>query len=370
MLESYWLGFIERNNLQGLACCAANYNNTDLVFYLCRNIAVPIFAIPLNERRHCGTDADVLGYWTPLSHAILGKHEELALALIGLPNQELNCPETKASALHLAAHAGMLRLARQLVQRHGLNFDTLDKHGYIPIVTVVALAHLPIVEFLLEQCRGRSRLEKVLEKACRGNGMPLLSYCCVKDYYPSEEARVAVARAAVTRWGADIWAIEPTTNATALQVAAICHDLALVDFFITECKIPVKIGEEYSGTPLRNACRRVSSNAFKMVKCLVENLGADPTLRDGDGLTSAGIASQKGMPEVQEYLSTAASVYKSKPLSAERVTIMAAVPDADTECREEASSAHSSCAGSLIMADAQPELVGLMERQNWLWELR
>ena len=47
---------------------------------------------------------------------------------------------------------------------------------------------------------------------------------------------------------------------------------------------------------------------------------------------------------------------------------MAAVPDADTECREEASSAHSSCAGSLAMADTQPELVGLMERQNWLLE--
>jgi len=180
MPESYWLGFIERNNLRGLACCAANYNNTDLVIFLCRSMNVPIFAIPLDERRHCGTDADVLGYRTPLSHAILGKHEELALALIELPNQELNCPETKTSALHLAAHAGMLSLARQLVQRHGLNFDTLDRHGYTPIVTVVALAHPPIVEFLLEQCRGRSRLEKVLEKACRGNGMPeVQEYGCV-----------------------------------------------------------------------------------------------------------------------------------------------------------------------------------------------
>lgn len=178
MPDLYWLGLIGRNNLRILACCAAQHGNMDLVLYLCRSMNVPIFAIPLDEQRCFGTDADVLVYRTPLANAIRGKHEELALAMIGLPNQELDCPATKTSALHLAARAGMLRLARQLVLLHGLDLEALDKDGHTPIATAVAFAHLPILEFLLEQYRAHGKLEEVLEKACRGAGMPLLHYCC------------------------------------------------------------------------------------------------------------------------------------------------------------------------------------------------
>lgn len=62
------------------------------------------------------------------------------------------------------------------------------------------------------------------------------------------------------------------------QTAAEFHHPALVDFFITECKMPVNTKEEYSGTTLMNACRKNSSNALRTVKLLVEKLDADPTL--------------------------------------------------------------------------------------------
>jgi len=75
---------------------------------------VPVFAVPLDERQHCGADFDILGFPTPLAHAIRAKHEELALALVDLPDQELDCPLNGISALHFAAQAGMLRLAWQL----------------------------------------------------------------------------------------------------------------------------------------------------------------------------------------------------------------------------------------------------------------
>jgi len=117
----------------------------------------------------------------------------------------------------------------------------------------------------------------VLERPCRALEVPLLHYCCGSQGVRSEKARVAVARALITRWGADIWGLAGTKKMTS-QTAAKFHHPALVDFFITECKMPVKTKEEYSGTPLMNACRKNSSNALRTVKLLVEKLDADPTL--------------------------------------------------------------------------------------------
>lgn len=175
-----------------------------------------------------------------------------------------------------------------------------------------------------------------------------MHYCCGPQVPGCEEARVAVARALITRWGADIWGVAGANNETALQVAAAFHNTPLVDFFITECNMPVNMGEEYSGTHLMNACRKNSSDALRTVKLLVEKLGADPTLRDGGGLTSADIASKPGgMPEVHEYLTRAACIYKAKPTTpgVERVTIVAAVADTETGCREAVCFAHSTCVG-------------------------
>lgn len=105
-----------------------------------------------------------------------------------------------------------------------------------------------------------------------------------------------------------------------------------------------------------------------MVIYLVEELGADPTLRDGDGLTSADIASGNGMPEVHEYLTKAAGIYKAKPanLTLRNVTVNVMMTDTERDCRDKACFAHSTCTDSLANTGAPLALVGLLERQKWL----
>lgn len=226
--------------LRKLACRAAKLGNTDLVLYLCRNKYVSVFAVPLDEWAVLGSkaadDEGPEGIST-LSHAILGEHEELALALIGLPGQELDCPAHKTSALHLAAGRGMLRLAKQLILRHGFNIDPLNVHDITPICMALAYGQLPVVEFLLKQYRARGKIEDVLNGACKGGDMPLLHYCCEGDGGDIDEfVLVDVARALIRDWGADLWGVSTTPFASsALHQAAFQHNIELVDFFVREC---------------------------------------------------------------------------------------------------------------------------------------
>ena len=114
----------------------------------------------------------------------------------------------------------MLRLVRQLVLRHGMDFDKRCAEDYSPISSAVRCAHLPVVDFLLEQYRAHGRLEKVLVTGCASTGIPLLHYCCVRDGSSDDDARRDVARALINDWGADVW----TLSATACDSLAVGGD--------------------------------------------------------------------------------------------------------------------------------------------------
>jgi ankyrin repeat protein len=371
--DDHWRSYIGRCTLRITACAAAKMGNKEQVLYLCSEMKVPIFAFPQDERQRIkdkgGAEPFEPADWTPLASAIKHEHEDLALALIDLPNQALECPDNETSPLHLAAEAGMLRLAWQLVLQHGLDIDYVSGLEVTPICSAAMYAQLPVVEFFLQLYRARGRFEEVLERVSPKIPRPLLHYCCQPRGPASDEARKAIARMLV-RQGVDVWAVDTRlgrgVTMTALQEAAIWHNLPLVEFFITECKMPVNMGTTNSGTPLMNVCRINSRDAGKLVKVLVEKLGADPTLRDYRGLAPVDFAVESGTTEAHKYVERAARTYKAPTPGADKVTVMAATADTKTDCQQKDCFAHSTCRGKLNLTGLPLDVIGLRERQDWL----
>ena len=97
--------------------------------------------------------------------------------------------------------------------------------------------------------------------------------------------------------------------------------------------MPVNLGMRTSGTPLDFACQNAGwkgdSDAGIMSKYLIEELSADPTLRNRSGLKLADLALDKKMSEVHAYLRKVECVYKTMlvPPVGESVAVAALVAE-------------------------------------------
>lgn len=111
---------------------------------------------------------------TPLIAASPGSHEDLALWLLTLPEQELDLNrriDDNATILHICAQLGSTRVVRELMRR-GADMDLCEKRHETPLCIAASYARLTLVRFFLQQYqrRGQSELERALSNPCRKEG--------------------------------------------------------------------------------------------------------------------------------------------------------------------------------------------------------
>ena len=152
--------------LRAIAVGAARVKQWAIVLYMCERCGVAVNALPAEEGGLWlvpGIPAEDMPntnlMLTPLVGAISGGHEDLALYLLTLPDQELKLNRRLAdghSILHLCAVRGMTRLLKELVQR-GADMDSSDHSQHTPLCLAACNGYLRIVRFLLEQYQAGGR---------------------------------------------------------------------------------------------------------------------------------------------------------------------------------------------------------------------
>lgn len=179
---------------------AALYDQRAIAGYLCEMRGVHVNAVQAGEG-----DWQVAGFrnitsrMTPLSSAIERSHEDLALYLLSLPDQELDLNRSlgeDASLLHICAKLGSTRVAKELVRR-GADMDVKDSEHHTPLCTAAIRAHLPLVRYFLQQYqrRGQSELERALSHPCLEEGLDYsVLIHVIGACLPNSEPHVAVAR--------------------------------------------------------------------------------------------------------------------------------------------------------------------------------
>ncbi|ERT01426.1 uncharacterized protein SPSK_07929 [Sporothrix schenckii 1099-18] len=135
-----------------------------------------------------------------------------------------------------------------------------------------------------------------------------------------------------------------------IHAAASYNHLELLRTLVTELKVPVDLRDEDNETAL------FVVETVDSARCLVEELGLDPSLRGDDGLTAAEkIAGEAEFPQVAEYLMGLQSVLAAAndvlkegelppPPEGMRVT-MGAMPVATVETAEQGDGGESSNSG-------------------------
>lgn len=99
--------------------------------------------------------------------------------------------------------------------------------------------------------------------------------------------------------GADPLAVIETNGSTALHVAALNGRIGSIRNLLSKEKIPVDIGDEALCTPFHYAC---SKGLLRTVQVLIEEGGADMTMKDNQGLTCLERAKRHGKRKTVTYL--------------------------------------------------------------------
>ena len=90
---------------------------------------------------------------TPLVQAISNRHEDNALFLLALPNQDLDLGRQMMphnyTVLHWAAKHGLVRVIKELVEQHGMDFGAPDGRGMTPLCLASKSEHVHTAIYIL-----------------------------------------------------------------------------------------------------------------------------------------------------------------------------------------------------------------------------
>jgi len=261
---------------------------------------------------------------TPLIGAICGCHEDLALHLLALPAQDLDlnrCVDIDKTDLHLCVESGLTRLVKELVRR-GADFFLWDDMHHSPLRTAAMHAHLPLVRFLLKQykARGESELERALYYPCGKKGFEYSLLGHVSEGFGNLNSlrHVATDCYLVQERRADLWkplkvhSYGTDAGKGALPILDLpLHDAAwhgsgeLLAFFIEECDMLVdRITTCLEMAPLHSLCmsRRDEAEVLRIVRFLVEQKGANLSLKTIYGETATQLVLRQGKRQIYEFL--------------------------------------------------------------------
>lgn len=210
----------------------------------------------------------------------------------------------EATSFYWAAAEGLLNLVTVLIEKHGMDVTTVDASGNNALCWATRHAQVDVARYLLDRCRAQGILQ---EKSLMlpGQKFPLVHDVISSPEHDDPEAQVRMAEllihengATLVQPGADM-AIVPTHTG-----AANCNP-ALIDFFMVEYGTSVDKTDSQGHTALHFACLAWSENEqhlLSTVKFLVEEKGADVSIRTYLHDTAADIALTKGRYLVHSYL--------------------------------------------------------------------
>lgn len=241
---------------------------------------------------------------TPLLAAVSGKHEHMALCLLSLPRGDHSPPLNLNERYHLltmAADAGMVRAVKALL---ALSVDLLARNseGHLAVYRAVRTCQVEVADVLLEaHATQGGDMEAMMEcsgaqdKEERAYRLLFHAIDCEPDITP--EARLAMVRCLVHKWGADVQVVitaQARVQYCPLFAAALAAAHNVVAFFLDECDIDVNtVMPLMKDTVVHFMIYRKppgKREAVRMFKYLLEEKGADYTLRDADGNDALDLA--------------------------------------------------------------------------------
>jgi ankyrin repeat protein len=234
---------------------------------------------------------------------------------------------------HHAVANGNLSLLRALAERD-VELDVQSDGGFTPLAAAIKTCQFPLVRFLLEHFRAQGREQDVVrdltEKPTKNEiGQPFSLMFCVIQYQPpkglSDRTKRDMVAFLVQELGMDIWIEGPfiyhsTTYGRdwrtvedrvkedhtflPLHAAAISGNQPLLDFFFTECGMPVDTCTARSHLTALHflaLSEKDEKEILPIVKWLVGKKGADANCQSGES-TAATIAFTTGKADVCQYL--------------------------------------------------------------------
>jgi hypothetical protein len=226
--------------------------------------------------------------------------------------------------LHWAA--GLVKLVEVLIEKHGVDITAVDASGKNILCWATRHAQVDVVRFLLDRCRSQGLLQ---EKSLMlpGQRSPLVYDIISSPEQDDPEAQVRMAELLIRENGATL--MQPGTDMAIVPVhsaAANCSP-ALINFFMEEYGTPVDKTDSRGHTALHLACLARPENEPHMlstVKFLVEEKGADVSMRKFKHDTAADIALAKGRYFIHNYLQKKEQQYvESRRLAHENAQLQA-----------------------------------------------
>lgn len=273
--------------------------------------------------------------------------EDISLYLLGLTGAEddLSVFVGGANLCMRAAALSQLTFFNALVKR-GVNLDVRTEGDVTPLAIAIKACRIPFVLFLIEYlqnargCTKKDVLRMLTEQpTLNDHGGICPPIFPVLQYFPSEriisdETRRRMVVFLVEELGMDIWTEAPFTykdarvicdgklviterqTLLALHSAASQGNQPVLDYFLTECGMPVDTciaGSRFTVLHiLATSEMRDEEKLLQVVRWLVGKKGADATCRDHRGETAATIAFNQGKILMHRYLKAEEARQKAK----------------------------------------------------------
>lgn len=250
--------------------------------------------------------------WLPLQYAAMCGREDICMYLFG-----------------------NMSFLRALADR-SVDIDVRNDQGYTPLALAVRECCMPAVRFLLEQYQARGRKEEdVLRELIdrpptieSGDPHLLIQGLIMQTPGPgvSEEDKCVMVKLLVEA-GADLWSETKLEFVEELKVndnhsdggnrtfgsfilmplhaAAYDGIQPVIDFFLTECGMPVDTctsDMRFTSLHLLAMSLQDEMKLLPILRWLVEDMGADATFQSTGGNTAAELVSMMGHTRLQHYL--------------------------------------------------------------------
>lgn len=234
--NGFWQMRYAKMSLHVAAAVAAARGHSELVLYLCkeRGVAVNLIAYPILHEAG-----------TALVSAVRHVHEDRALQLMALPDQDLklHMGKWKETLLHLATRHGASRVVKKLLDTCGALLEVVDERGFNAVSLAASYCRVFALRVLLQEYQARGRLEEALERSrvgSTGAHRPLL-FLCLSDFQVEEAMRLAATRLLVEEFNANNQTTcrQPSYEISPINLAVGKGLLSIVKFYVLECGVPV-----------------------------------------------------------------------------------------------------------------------------------
>lgn len=189
-----------------------------------------------------------------------------------------------ATILHLACKEGYLDIAKDLIERYGVNLNLDNTDKTTPLYEACQNGHTEIVKALIEK-------DRINLKPVQKNKATPLFIACQNGHTQIVKALIAKDEIGLNQ--------AKEEGITPLYVACFQGHLDIVKALIAEEKIDLNLAKEDGKTPLYVAC---SQGKVDIVKALIKKKEIDLDLSAKDETSPLLIACQKGHCEIVEAL--------------------------------------------------------------------